>query len=200
MKENPETGADEPDTSWLFVAISGARREQCQRAEWPVSCGPRVGWAVYYRRRTGWAVYYGPNSPNNSSGVIPDPMPQTLPFAEIQALKHALTSVRNLLSNDNPCSNVCIRTTSAYLKRMMLGDLPTCAQNDWKLGNGLDLEYAESWKCIHDTICDLQSVHGGQTKFCVQHVGGLENRGASRLSHKTVNDYYKEALNDANQT
>lgn len=126
-------------------------------------------------------------------------MPQTFCFAEIQALKYALTSIRNHLSSGNSYSNICIRTSSAYLTSMMRGDLRTCVQNGWRLGDGTYLEHAESWECINDVLRDLESVHGRQTNFCIEHVSGRVNLGASGLAYRTIDAHnlVEEAQNYA---
>ncbi|KAM6527420.1 hypothetical protein FSOLCH5_003490 [Fusarium solani] len=118
----------------VFLTIGGSRRNR--NGYW----------------RAGWAVYYGRDSFNNSSGVIPDSLPQSASFAEIQALKHALISIRNLLAIGYWFSNIHIRTTSTYLADMMAGGLEDCVLNGWKHEDGTYLEHTESWEWIRELL------------------------------------------------
>ncbi|RMJ03648.1 hypothetical protein CDV36_014833 [Fusarium kuroshium] len=150
--------------------------------------------------RVAWAVYYGPRSRNNSSGLVPEGLPQTSLFAEIQALKYALISIRNILSNGNTYSNICIKTSSEYLSMMMKGDLRACVQNGWRNEDGSYLRYAESWEWINKLICELEYVHGWQTNFYTDIITPMSNKGATVLVYRTIDahDLAEKTQYDAN--
>lgn len=71
----------------------------------------------------------------------------------------------------------------------MRGGLRTCVQNGWKSVDGAYLEHAESWEFINDILCDLESLYGQQTTFCIEQVRVRDNLGARGLVHRTIESY-----------
>jgi ribonuclease HI len=171
MITNPITGDEQPNMRSVFLTIGGSRRNR--NGYW----------------RAGWAVYYGRDSFNNSSGVIPDSLPQSASFAEIQALKHALISIRNLLAIGYWFSNIHIRTTSTYLADMMAGGLEDCVLNGWKHEDGTYLEHTESWEWIRELLREVQQISRGQANLHISHVGQGMNQGATLLACRTIDRF-----------
>jgi ribonuclease HI len=106
--------------------------------------------------RSSYGVYFGPNSKYNTFGRVPSTMPQTSTRAEIEALSHAMSIIRNVTSQDYRLQCIKIATDSSFLVNAMARDIEGWIVQGGKGARGKKVAHYEKLKELHEMLDEME--------------------------------------------
>lgn len=138
--------------------------------------------------RAAYGIYFGPNSPYNTSALLPAHMPQTSTRAEIEALAHALPLVQSICSTDQQLGDIKIATDSSFLVKAM-----SQWMEDWIASNGIKkngkrVAHFERLKDLHETLDEMEYGDDGGIEVSFWYVARELNREADALANAALDE------------
>lgn len=143
--------------------------------------------------RAAYGIYFGPNSPYNTSGLVPAHMPQTSTRAEIEALAHALPVLQSICSFDHRLRDIKIATDSEFLVNAMSQWMERWIASNGIGTNGKRVAHFERLKELHQALDEMESGDGRYRQIVrygkmvsFWHVGRERNREADALANAAL--------------
>lgn len=110
--------------------------------------------------RGAWGVYWGPGCEYNRCGTVAAQKPQTSGYAELEAVRQGLLSVRQRRDGDGDLDGrreIIVKLDSEYVKKTFDEYVWTWEDRGWKRSGGKQIEHLTLMQGIHGMICDMKS-------------------------------------------
>ncbi|KAI3336982.1 ribonuclease H-like protein [Xylariaceae sp. AK1471] len=166
---HPRTNAIELDVHTLVIGIDGACRDNGK----PTASAS-------------WGVFVGPGSRHNASGRLEAHLPQTSSRAEIEALSHALDTVRNIAASDYSLMHVKVVSDSEYLVNAMSKWIEGWIENGGVRSRRRPIAHFEKLKAIHERLSEMEYGDDGGIVVQFWHMPREKNQEADALANRAL--------------